>query len=69
MIWPIIDSRKTRNELMQEAMGDLRTEYERLGVRPVSAPNFKFGHGEKGPMLVALVGVVTLPRPPEGWTE
>lgn len=65
MIWPIIDSRKTRNDLMREAVGDLRAEYERLGVRPVSAPAFKFGHGEKGPMLVALVGVVTLPHMPE----
>lgn len=45
MIWPVIDSRKTRNELMQEAVGDLRAQYERLGVRPVSAPAFRFHHG------------------------
>lgn len=67
MIWPVIDTRRTRQELMAEAAGDLRAEYEKLGVRPVSAPNFAFKPDDSGrPALVATVAVVLLPRYPDG---
>ena len=65
MIWPVVDSRMTRNELMQEAAADLRAEYEKLHLRPVSAPNFKFGHWHDRPALVAHVAVVQLPAVPD----
>lgn len=69
MVWPVIDSRRTRSELMAEAVADLRAEYEALGVRPVSAPNFTFKPDDIGrPSLWAQVAVVTLPRLPDGWT-
>lgn len=69
MIWPVIDSRRTRQELMAEASADLRAEYEKLGVRPVSAPNFTFKPDDIGrPALWAQVAVVTLPRVPDGVT-
>lgn len=45
MLWPVIDTRLTRNDLMQQAIDDLRTEYDLLDVRPVSAPAFRFAHG------------------------
>ena len=67
MIWPVIDTRRTRQELMAEATADLRAEYEKLGVRPVSAPNFTFKPDDIGrPSLWAQVAVVMLPRLPEG---
>jgi hypothetical protein len=67
MIWPVIDTRRTRQELMAEATADLRAEYEKLGVRPVSAPNFTFKPDDIGrPSLMAQVAVVMLPRLPEG---
>jgi len=61
MIWPVLDTRRTRQELMAEAAADLREEYGPLGLRPVSAPNFRFQPGENGPALVAFVAVVQLP--------
>lgn len=67
MVWPVIDSRRTREELMREAAADLRAEYEKLGVRPVSAPTFRFAPDDIGrPSLWAQVAVVMLPRLPEG---
>jgi hypothetical protein len=69
MVWPVIDTRRTRAELMAEATADLRAEYEALGVRPVSAPNFTFKPDDIGrPALWAQVAVVLLPRLPEGGT-
>ena len=69
MIWPVIDTRRTREELMAEATADLRAEYEKLGVRPVSAPNFTFKPDDIGrPSLMAQVAVVLLPRLPERGT-
>lgn len=65
MVWPIKDTRMTRNELMQEAAADLRAEYQKLALRPVSAPVFKFGHWHDRPALVAHVAVVQLPAFPD----
>lgn len=67
MVWPVIDTRRTRQELMEEATADLRAEYEKLGVRPVSAPVFHFKPDGSGrPALIANVAVVLLPRYPDG---
>jgi len=67
MVWPVVDSNQTRMDLMAEAQGDLRAEYELLGLRPVSVPNFKFGLWRGKPALLATVAVVQLPQNPEAW--
>lgn len=73
MRWPVLDTGMDQQELIQEALADLKHELPELGLLPLSHPVFTFVtspklHKHAGPFLVARLAVRDQPKPPTGVT-